>query len=753
MCEKQRLNIKKPSEKIRYPQTRKYWIIESTISLLLDILKIRRINSKSLAAQFKEKWVETKINIEQLIHNASFNIIVKLLFMRYNIEIRWIENLERAFDKIRNWEKVMFIAPHQWFSEEAALILLAIYKFNPELYNLIIPILRIWLFDTQSNILKTIFQKFALLSQQSLVTASEKEEFLNPDVNKNFWLKSSKSILRQLWNTWNIVFLFPEWTKRANQENWMLPLWEWSVWLIKHFAQNWWYIVNCFSTWLDDFSEWKTNFVLNVWTPVEAKSVLNLPTEKMPENFESLCTKRLVIQTISDAIKELKKQWNQYSKQIRYLKNQLQFIDKHRPFDIKKIIFNDEIFESLPENIKNRIINSTQTRKDWYYHDIWAIWRFMAKDMPFQKQGVYETINDIGTDIEREQDTKTYNKHYHDQHIKNWIPKNKLIKDDPMQILYSRDPWTLSLREKLVMEFINWFWNIIWDPNYEHNIRQLFEDIKKWKSILIITNHTTFLNFPIIIMQLHIFAQKYWYENILNDVYTILWPALVTQSQKNYILSISNLLKTIPNTPNSTIPWLKKLIDAIRKRFLKTLTTLKKWKSDHSSKWKIFILAPTGTRDTIIWWEWEAKKIYFEWDQTPSVAWSLAIVKSFAKDNLPVYIFWVNESSLKDPGKVNPTNNEWTPWDIHIWTQRIDPEETMELLKNQIFMQQLANNVKKWDWSTIWEIRTSQEISKIKSKNIYVSNPAKQRKYKFPDNFRKKFMRRVFHILKNIKKY
>ncbi|MFZ5341900.1 MAG: hypothetical protein ACOZBL_05190 [Patescibacteria group bacterium] len=43
----------------------------------------------------------------------------------------------------------------------------------------------------------------------------------------------------------------------------------------------------------------------------------------------------------------------------------------------------------------------------------------MAKDMPFQKQGVYETINDIGTDIEREQDTKTYNKHYHDQHIKN----------------------------------------------------------------------------------------------------------------------------------------------------------------------------------------------------------------------------------------------------------------------------------------------------------------------------------------------
>lgn len=349
--------------------------------------------------------------------------------------------------------------------------------------------------------------------------------------------------------------------------------------------------------------------------------------------------------------------------------------------------------------------------------------------LKFFKERISEIKNKYKDDPEAEKKTEqhiktliTYNEHYQRQHEQNWMNPNSTIIDDPYQIIYPRNPWLLNWREKTTMQIIYSFANIIWiwktkewitnNESYEQTMKELF-DVLETKSVLIITNHATFVNFPIIIWELEKYAKKFWKHWILDKIYTILWPALLTQNQKNYIQSISNLLKTIPDTWNSQIPWIEEEIKRIRKRFLRELSELRK------TPWNIFILAPTWTRDLLYRDETEKdiiNTILFGSDEDLSN--SLSIIKSFAKKDWHIVFAWVNETSLKDPSKVQIWNNDWTPWAVMVSMQYTSPQNTLELFRQKQIMQTLANNVLDINWNPIWKTVRSERLRCMKSWEI-----------------------------------
>lgn len=118
----------------------------------------------------------------------------------------------------------------------------------------------------------------------------------------------------------------------------------------------------------------------------------------------------------------------------------------------------------------------------------------------------------------------------------------------------------------------------------------LHSSIGEKKDILILSNHATWFNLPLIAHCLHrIF--KIPKENI----YTIIGPA-ITHSQFSLagILRFSNALKTSPDTPKADIGYEK--IQEMRKVFFEEITEIVK-KVNSTKFSRVFLLAPSGTTD------------------------------------------------------------------------------------------------------------------------------------------------------------
>lgn len=559
-------------------ETNKTWFLDNFKSALSDILKIRKL--------YKEKPEYLDLN-SHIMKKGTLNIILKLINLRYFIDINWEEHLEKALDLIKKGEKVMIILPSKNHLIESSLLIAWIQRYCPELYTQLLPLIQKNILNVSGDwILQRLIHMVSIFGQQTLSKESSIDE-----INK----------------LWKVIFIYPETNSLKYSD----------IEFIKFFTQKWGHIIKCEINWTQSWG-----------------------------------------------------------------------VRKHLQMDFNSCGNIDELLGKSTETTKNEEI---------------------------------------------------YNKHYHKQHIRNWMHPTALIQDDPFKILYHINQGAIWERRELMLWILDSFSNIIWqNKEFQKNMLSLFEQLNQWKSVLIVTNHATFLNFPLIISELQKFAKTIWYENILEDTYTILWPALVTQDQKNYIQAISNLLKTIPETPNSNIPWFEKQTSFIRKKFLRNLLRLR------SKKWKIFLLAPTGTRDIVQRQDDNVQWIYFKSDEL--VQWSLSIVKSFAKDWLHTFVIWVNESQLKNPSKVLSWSNEWTSGNVIMSMEEIPAQQALQHLENKTFMQILADNVKDESGRILW--KATEKPEETKRKNMIPQNT----KYTdFPDTIKKKLLRRFFYTLKSIK--
>ena len=178
---------------------------------------------------------------------------------------------------------------------------------------------------------------------------------------------------------------------------------------------------------------------------------------------------------------------------------------------------------------------------------------------------------------------RLYNDHRHDIHIRNGYQESSLIDDDINQMVYPRNPGKMRMLQSLILEAIESYTNII--PynreEYEALMKKLFMILES-KSVIIITNHATFANIPILITELHKYAKIHNKKEAREHINTIVGPALLTQSQKRMGQAISNLRKTIPSTRQSEIPAFEEAVQngqitenplqKIKKEFIKHFT-------------------------------------------------------------------------------------------------------------------------------------------------------------------------------------
>ncbi len=310
---------------------------------------------------------------------------------------------------------------------------------------------------------------------------------------------------------------------------------------------------------------------------------------------------------------------------------------------------------------------------------------------------------------------QAYYARYHGQHLWNWIRREDLVFDDPYQIYYPETPGVWNTRRNIALSLMGSHINIIWrgnkERNYEQQMKYFFDQLKE-RSVVIITNHITFGNFPVIIIELRKWAKRLWVSNDF-DINTILGPALTTNRQVDSIKTISNLLKTVPATGNWTIPWHKQECSAIRENF-KTAFFGMAAQPGH-----VFLMAPTGTRDyTAFTDDWSIKCVYFEGDA--SIRHTTLMLNAIVKEWIWLCMMWVNESNIKkwrdkDWKTILTRDNNWWFGDVMLWMEYIDPAEAKWLLKKRQFMDRLAQNISDRNWNQIAQTCTSNELSAFKS--------------------------------------
>lgn len=89
------------------------------------------------------------------------------------------------------------------------------------------------------------------------------------------------------------------------------------------------------------------------------------------------------------------------------------------------------------------------------------------------------------------------------------------------------------------------------------------------RSVMFVFDHPTFANIPVWIGQLFYYAKLFGMEYVVDNIHTVLGPALMTQSHRKIILAISKILKTIPNTDNAKLPIPKRILLQIGLEFKK----------------------------------------------------------------------------------------------------------------------------------------------------------------------------------------
>lgn len=192
-----------------------------------------------------------------------------------------------------------------------------------------------------------------------------------------------------------------------------------------------------------------------------------------------------------------------------------------------------------------------------------------------------------------------YNRHFCRQHIEALGMKVNLAPDNPFELVRKRNPKQTEQYLKMFPHYIENFQELV--ETLMPHTQKIRETLQENRNVIILTNHLTFGNIPIIIATL---AKVFEKEHaILDQVYTILGASLMTnQKEKDFILSLSNVLLTQPKTERGTIKDFEDNQNKSRKEFGKILINFlnsKAGEKPSTEKGKILIIAPSGTRDTL----------------------------------------------------------------------------------------------------------------------------------------------------------
>lgn len=329
----------------------------------------------------------TLISWDMLVSNdvaAYLNNLTKRFANKKNVEVVWAENLQQAYELSKNGEWVMFLAPHQSHTIEAPIYMSAIFETNPEFANSVTNILRMWLFDGSG--LKRYFQNTMLMACRSIVTCSEKEKFLYWEKWERIWNVASRTILKSL-KSKTPLFLYPEWTRWARQDLWMIPLSDGSIWLLDFALKLDYYVVPCYTDWLWVKSD---SVKVSFWKPIK---ITDLYEDKpMPEDFKEVVYKSLLLQTIWDLKKELK------VRKINLSEKLLNFIEMfedlllswRRIQEIHGFFFHDSLLDTLPNWFKEWIFSLKEfSPKTEHLQKLWKYGRFMAVNMPENMRWIF----------------------------------------------------------------------------------------------------------------------------------------------------------------------------------------------------------------------------------------------------------------------------------------------------------------------------------------------------------------------------
>lgn len=281
-----------------------------------------------------------------------------------------------------------------------------------------------------------------------------------------------------------------------------------------------------------------------------------------------------------------------------------------------------------------------------------------------------------------------YNTHHHLLLLQNDHLIEALTIDTLEQIFYPFNPSA----HKSVLEFRQQLQTtIITKWTDKKNIKQIFEHMKQGGNTIILMNHPTYFTPGILIQLLEELNTDI--ANLNNNLYTILWWALMTNIQGKLAQWTSNILKTHPQTQNGIIPTITSAQERGVYQFIRM--TLNEYRKQ-SKPGKIFLIAPTATRDTIQRREnnWTIEKdIYLHNDENNSVRKTLNLVDKMIDSNTMILLAWVNESELKNPYHINPSNNEWRKnCIIPINTQLYTPKE-IEAFKNLCANKQVMKTI------------------------------------------------------------
>lgn len=215
----------------------------------------------------------------------------------------------------------------------------------------------------------------------------------------------------------------------------------------------------------------------------------------------------------------------------------------------------------------------------------------MTYEWKRQKEGEELTAREVDYVI-------TYNKHFCRQHFEALGLDVKIVPDNPFNLLRERNSKFTADYLKMFPAYIQNFQELVED--FKSTAEKILETIKEGRNVLLLTNHLTFGNIPIIIAVLEAASEQG--QQVLDQVYTVLGASLMTnQREKDFILSLSNVLLTQPKTERGKVKGYEEMQDESRKEFGNLLLDLLKLgrnkKESDLGQGKIFIIAPSGTRD------------------------------------------------------------------------------------------------------------------------------------------------------------
>lgn len=271
--------------------------------------------------------------------------------------------------------------------------------------------------------------------------------------------------------------------------------------------------------------------------------------------------------------------------------------------------------------------------------------------------------------------------------LKKWVTSRDLRIDNPSEILYPAQPnINLPITQSNIINTMvslmpdEWFFN--WFVRNINEVCEVFsalqESVSSKRDILILSNHATWFNLPLIAhclnRVLHVPQQS---------IYTILWPVIPhSHWTMAGILRYSNALKTHPDTPKAATghPGSKK----IREDFLREIDSTFNVKTTTERASRILLLSPSGTTDKIT----SDGRITMS-QPSKGTGWLIKLL--LKRFNMIGFAIGVNDTPIIQPWHSRPRK-----WDAFLKIAPIDSVNWKQVMPETI-RDACWNNIWTWD--------------------------------------------------------